>query len=748
MIILVLLVIGILFIPAQIIESKPGNVPKGNEDKEKIDFNGTYNGTWVSFNFNNSTGEITNLTFNGTTLWTPLFYNITPENFTLQKLEVGKNGFEAKGIETKLEISDDKEAKIELKALQDLKVSISFPKNVVILPIEDRTLFIDWTDINGTLEIGKGSTMSVDDCTINSSIPPGKNLEFKLYSAYPSDNGNGKKNDTKDDKKDKDTKNNTGKKTSNLTSGNFLRYYLAFKYNLFAEKLENISIHNVTVFNQMIIENGSFNQQKVSPHLFKGDGPGTKLLAHDNPIALIQVLARTNITVYLNPTKNWALNQTDRNVTLSRNNMSVVIRLVGKPASYFLNITNTSIPVVLRKSSQLKIYLLNTTTDENKVNDDEAQKQDKPNDDKQNNDKQYDNDNKKESKPKANPDKNTKSFNTGNFSGKYLAFQYNLSAERLNNVSVYNSTIFNHIIMVNSSYNQQHVSPHLFKGEGSGARLLAHDNPIALIQVLARENITVILNITENWILNQLESNVTLTNNSLNITVRLVGKPGSHFLNVTDSTITLLLRKSNQLQIRLINLTSEDKKATLPGNLWFEETEDMIFDSIGYGYLGGDITITGPYGAPEINMNTFLEDFTLDVEKVENKEVSFILSSYDPSGKYVMLAVLKETLNLLGDSEVKILLDNDTVLELKSLSLTPPYKAGYYRVFDEKGEQILISVPNFSEHEITVQFIPEVRPDKEDLLKVWSYWDYISIIGILIVILIAGVHLYIVRRKD
>ena len=93
-------------------------------------------------------------------------------------------------------------------------------------------------------------------------------------------------------------------------------------------------------------------------------------------------------------------------------------------------------------------------------------------------------------------------------------------------------------------------------------------------------------------------------------------------------------------------------------------------------------------------------------------------------------------------------MDNDTVLELKSLSLTPPYKAGYYRVFDEKGEQILISVPNFSEHEITVQFIPEVRPDKEDLLKVWSYWDYISIIGILIVILIAGVHLYIVRRKD
>ncbi len=719
-------------IPIQVVNSKPNDRSNKDTENDEANSNWTFTGTYVSFNFNNTSGEIANYNLNGNLL----FSNISVLNFTLQKMNVDESGLNANGRELKYELSDAAKALINIKAKQQVNVSFLLPTGTIIEQTGENLVSIDWTVSKGLLEIDKGSTISVDNSYINCSLHNGRNLEITMY---PSDTPGEEKKEDKD--------------KSELIPGFFNGSIITFEHNLTINRIKNVSIKNVTVFSWLVILNGSFNGQHVSPNLFKGYGIGADLHIHDNPNALIQIKGRENLTVIFNITDNWSLNQSDSNVTLSKNNLTIGFKLVGKPKSDFLKLTNSNISVYVATSGQLKLKLLNNSEDKNmttkhNTTDNDTQKNNTNNDDTFNDDATKDDSkNNNKNDPKNNPklEKRSKDIITGNFSGRYLAFEYNLSADKLINVSMYNSTIFNSMFMENSSFNNQHASNHLFKGTGAGAKLIAHDNPIALIQVLARENITVILNITDDWALNHSSPNVTLSNDSMSVDILLVGKPLSYFIKVTDSNITILLSKSSQLQIRLINISDDDNKEDLPGSLWFSETQPVILNNIGFDNVGGDITITGPYDTPEVFVNIYVDDFNIEVDKVLNKEIVITLSSDEPTGKFVLLSVLKETLGISSDSKVVILIDDSPVTQLDEISTLTTAEAGFYRTFDSEGEQILISVSHFSEHKITIQFIPTVDQDIKD--RIWSYWDYLSVIGILIVILIAGLYLVVSRRE-
>jgi hypothetical protein len=293
------------------------------------------------------------------------------------------------------------------------------------------------------------------------------------------------------------------------------------------------------------------------------------------------------------------------------------------------------------------------------------------------------------------------------------------------------------------------VSNHLFKGEGDGIeKLLVHDNTITLIQVKAKEDLTVFINYTNNWTLNDTNGEVKLSNDNMTVMFKLVAKPNSQFINVTNSSITVYLGEKSMLKIFIENIEDVDDKDELPGALWFDDTEPNIFYNLGADNFGGSLTVTGPANSPNVHVETYLDGFIFQVKEIKAQELKFILSSKDISGKFVSVTALKETLEIPEDNTIEVLLDGESIPEVDDISELKIGQAGYYRTYDNEGEQIVISVPHFSEHQIHLRFNAGIESLNEDSAIIWDYLDYALIIGVLLVILIAALHIYIVRRKD
>lgn len=547
--VIVLFIVLLILSPAQLAFGKQEE--KNNQNKEKnknpneTDQTTLYEGTWVTFSFNESSGEISDFIWNGTLL----FLEITFSSFTYQRSSETKDGFEIQASEILLEIFDSQQAPIIFSSKKELDVSILLPTDAAVVS-SAQSIFIDWTVVSGTLQIGTSGALAVEDSTIICLLTKGTNPTFDLDTSSSSE-----KDVTPNNEKDKD-KDKPDKKPEDLSLGTYSGRYLDFEYNLSAEILKNVSVYDVRLFDQLFIENGSFNKEKVLNNLYKGDGDNASLKAHDNPLCLIQIKASDYITVHLNLTNGWTIIQTNSNITLHNNS------------------------------------------------------------------------------------------------------------------------------------------------------------------------------------------------NKINVSLRLLGKPYPNSFKILNSNISIILEKSSKIHIHVSNISTAKGKNNTPGVFWFYQTKLIVFSSIDSEYFGGDATIIGPWGEPQIDVFTYIEDFDFEIERIEteNTKLTFVVSSEDPTGKFFLVSLLKETFGIPDDAEVKVLMDGQPVPLVSTASALDKDTAGYYRIYDDEGEQLLISIPHFSEHRFTIQFI-KVEPDTETLMKVWGYWDFVAIICMLIVILIAALHLYTARKE-
>jgi hypothetical protein len=347
------------------------------------------------------------------------------------------------------------------------------------------------------------------------------------------------------------------------------------------------------------------------------------------------------------------------------------------------------------------------------------------------------------------PDKKPKDLDSGVFDGRFLDLNYSLAEDKLEDVAFYDVRLFNETYIENGTFTDQKVLNNLFKGDSTNASIKGHDNPLCLIQIKAREDITVHLNLTSNFTIKlESESEITLHNESMDVSIRLLGKPGSEILKIKGLNITIYLPARSKMHINVVELLEEGQKSESPGIFWFSVNSPTVLTGVDGEYYGGDATITGGSNSPVVETYTYLDEFVLDVEQIdtENHEVAFRVSSPEPEGKLVMISSLKAPLGISDETEteVEVYLNGELIQPVNSPNALRQGTAGYYQAADSDGEQILISVPHFSENELMIRFV-----SRDDIIeKVLTYWDIIAIISILIVVILAGINLYVVRRKN
>ena len=90
----------------------------------------------------------------------------------------------------------------------------------------------------------------------------------------------------------------------------------------------------------------------------------------------------------------------------------------------------------------------------------------------------------------------------------------------------------------------------------------------------------------------------------------------------------------------------------------------------------------------------------------------------------------------------------ETFAEAKELTELSADETGFYRISDSEGEQVLVSVSEYSTSEISIQFIPEIEPDTTPLAEPWTAWDFVIIFAIMMVVILAGMYMYVSKRED
>jgi len=183
--------------------------------------------------------------------------------------------------------------------------------------------------------------------------------------------------------------------------------------------------------------------------------------------------------------------------------------------------------------------------------------------------------------------------------------------------------------------------------------------------------------------------------------------------------------------------TLENQMAEL--NIQVEGASQLFENAISKGDIGAYINIQSINGAVE-NKKEFQQGMETEVKVTPGEEVEITVTSTAENGKTVIVNMDNATIPASGASGLVVLYDGANVQLADSYEdvLDPSNESvpEYLVVLGGKGAQVLVSIPTFSTHTITIT-----------IAQPTSMLIYIVIGGILAVVLLAVAWKLALRRK-
>ncbi len=305
----------------------------------------------------------------------------------------------------------------------------------------------------------------------------------------------------------------------------------------------------------------------------------------------------------------------------------------------------------------------------------------------------------------------------GNFTGKFVSF--NLSDGNITNYAFGGKTIFDSISLG--------FTPRV-KAEGSVVKLTAggekteveiHDNPNGHMTIETEDKVNITFTLASGIGAKVNQSKVELT--GVNASIISVGEEGTANFTLSGNNLKASLDQA-KIMFKAVPLTAQTEKE--------KEFDDEVSDGIANRKIGAVVSIERSDSQDEV---TF-EDVNVIVNTVKNNTVSINVSSSLPEGKTVVLRINNDILGAVNPRDVRVQFDGADiqmadnyadVIDIKS------DKPKYLIVIGAKDVEALVSIPKFSEHQITFTTTPKAP-------------GFSALLGALALVFAAR---YLVRRK-
>lgn len=273
----------------------------------------------------------------------------------------------------------------------------------------------------------------------------------------------------------------------------------------------------------------------------------------------------------------------------------------------------------------------------------------------------------------------------------------------------------------------------VWRCNAENVKLEAHDNPTALLKIKSHQNKTVTFHLSDNITLSETNSNNILSISGA-IDGKLVVAGSIKDNNTTDSEIIL---NSDMISISLYNNSQVFFIASPVEGIGVGieiENENKIQNAIANGKVGARIYVQ----KKNQTHNETYTDIDIKTEIAEGKVV-IVVNSTEKNGKTVVVDIDFETMNISESSEIIVIFDGEEITMADNYedlfnSSNNVNESKYLIILGTNGIQVLVSIPSFSEHTITIsQASIDLEEDEDDQTPVENYTIYLLVFAVIII---------------
>lgn len=330
-------------------------------------------------------------------------------------------------------------------------------------------------------------------------------------------------------------------------------------------------------------------------------------------------------------------------------------------------------------------------------------------------------------------------FNTENgmVDGRFVAFDYADGA-------LFNYTLkTEEDILIISSLTIENFEPTtepktsgaMFMMNGTGSRIMAHNNPTGMIQVTANkddQSVVIILELANGL---ALEKRSNGTYEVVGLTDRAYVRVGGAEVVIKGSSIEVEIGSEGHLMFISVPVNGYG------GNEYrYKYTESVMNGSIDSEL--DIVTSNGKYLTQKFNYQGKVQ---MKLRSMEQNRLKIMVSSEEHKGKVVGIGLDKESIGNAKKNQLQVKLDGELLIEASGAQDVLGAKQGdegsYYIEEHSGGYHAMVYVPEFSEHELIIEKISSVEEDSST-----AFIPDLSIIGVIIAIIV-GLMIFTWRKK-
>jgi hypothetical protein len=325
-------------------------------------------------------------------------------------------------------------------------------------------------------------------------------------------------------------------------------------------------------------------------------------------------------------------------------------------------------------------------------------------------------------------------YDAGSVSGRFVEFYIDNVTGTISDYTIKRPTgsieIFETVTIAEfTPEDEPRVEGSVFIFDELNVRIRAHNNPPAVLHYAGINE--------PNFVTLTLAQDLSATIKTNN-TVAISGEEfdailvtGNSEIDISGSTIEVNLSVSASVLFRAI--------PKLGASIW-RENQDKICDAIGDGKIGAELSVVARDGT-WVEDHIPYQDVQMRTTGAEKGRVEIEVTADLEEGKVVVINVDLESLDIASTTELEVLYDDIELDNVQSIdALLEGTEAAYYVTVSEVGVQVLVSIPSFSTHTITIQKTEVIKDKKAPTIGFMTMLIVIAAIATVAILAFASVR--------
>lgn len=309
--------------------------------------------------------------------------------------------------------------------------------------------------------------------------------------------------------------------------------------------------------------------------------------------------------------------------------------------------------------------------------------------------------------------------------GNYTTFIFDANAGEVSNFAVNGDQIFDSVTVSDFAFKNEQVAGAAAIYNGKDSRILLHDNPMGVMQVMAFANKTVVFNLSEEVKANmdtELSNDlgdtiiVNITQNNFegslivfkNYLATATGDKPLEGLNVKVSgdRVTVTLVNNSVVMFRATPMDPALMQTGYSYGPHVAYMNQVVDREIARGMVGAEIALrAGGNNSSVVNYTPM----GVQIRERDRDRIVLGVESNISQGRAITVTVDNETINLTNPDRLRLRIDGNVIERAKNIDelFAGGNRSLCYLVQENETATMAVYVPQFSEHEIVIDLEPE-----------------------------------------